>query len=337
MGQVQSVVYSHFRDWSLPWFQSTSAEAEEEKELGLFLRPLLSSFIAELGYHGPCATKNEKFWEALHLAAAATGVAHAEDTPSYRCLKLGGYYGLVCFPNHPTEVQVHIGIYTWLATLMDNPADETLPDMECFHQRFVTGEPQPTLHLERWAENLRSTFNYWDPLVASMIVASSINFTNACVLEARLETGRMVPTKGGQQWPWYLREKSGIGDAYAYFAFPKALCPDVLSFMEAIADLSAFICLTNDILSFYKEEKACDSNNYIHNTARYEGKHARIVLKDTIMQVKAAVDRTRVVMKGKGPYEQVLNDYIVGYIGFHLKNGRYKLGEIGLGDASEGE
>lgn len=94
MGQVQSFFYLRYRDWGLQWFQSTSAN-DDKKELELFLRPLFSSFIAELGYHGPCNMRNEIYWKTLHQAAAETGIPHAKNTFSYKCLKAGGYYGVV--------------------------------------------------------------------------------------------------------------------------------------------------------------------------------------------------------------------------------------------------
>ncbi|XXH04291.1 hypothetical protein Hte_010705 [Hypoxylon texense] len=149
----------------------------------------------------------------------------------------------------------------------------------------------------------------------------------------------MTPTRGGQKWPWYIREKNGDGDTYACLAFPKALYPDVSCFMEVIPDLSMYVCFVNDVLSFYKEEKAGEKHNYIHNVARYERRDARSVLKDTISEVKNGISRMRAVVKGKQPYEQALNDYLVGYIDFHMTGigDRYLLGEIGLGDTRETE
>lgn len=59
----------------------------------------------------------------------------------------------------------------------------------------------------------------------------------------------MKPSKGGNSWPWYLRNKDGIGDTYAYFTFCKSECPDISRFLEAVPDMSMYIALTNDILS----------------------------------------------------------------------------------------
>ncbi|KAL9563604.1 hypothetical protein ACKAV7_012272 [Fusarium commune] len=106
---------------------------------------------------------------------------------------------------------------------------------------------------------------YWDPLVPNFIVTASLNFLNSNALEARKEFHQIERTNAGLSWAWFLREKDGVGEAYAWFTLPKALCPDISLFLEVIPDISIWIGLTNDVLSFYKEENAGESHNYIHN------------------------------------------------------------------------
>ncbi|KAI1375404.1 terpenoid synthase [Hypoxylon crocopeplum] len=274
------------------------------KDLGTFLRPLVTSFVAELGYETAPNISDETYWGALHRQATNTGVPYPEGSHSYKCLRVGGTYAIACFPNHPLDVQVYVGIYTWLVVIIDDVACKSSAEFE----------------------------HYWDPVVANFIVASSLDFLNACVLEARPEFRHLAPTKGGQSFPWYLRFKNGLPDTYAYFTFPKALYPDISYFLEAIPDLSMYICLANDVLSFYKEEKAEEKNNYLHHRARYESKDVRTVLEDVIKQVLEGVHRTRVVVQGRAPYEQALNSHILGYVGFHMLNDRYRLKEVGLGE-----
>lgn len=77
--------------------------------------------------------------------------------------------------------------------------------------------------------------------------------------------------------------------------------------------------------SFYKEEKAGETNNYVSQKSFYDGKDVRAVLKDTIAEAQAAVHRMRAVTKGKGIYEARLERHIVGSIAFHFVCPRYKL------------
>ncbi|ENH65764.1 hypothetical protein FOC1_g10003385 [Fusarium oxysporum f. sp. cubense race 1] len=112
---------------------------------------------------------------------------------------------------------------------------------------------------------MKLTFKYCDPLVANFIAAASLNFLNSNALEARKEFHQIERTKAGRSWAWFLGEKDGVGEAYAWFTFLKALCPDISLFLEVIPDISMWIGLTNDLLSFYEEEKAGETHNYIYN------------------------------------------------------------------------
>jgi len=96
---------------------------------------------------------------------------------------------------------------------------------------------------------MHEVFKFWDSTVANFIVSASLNFLTACALQARDGFTQMKRTKAGHNWAWFMRDKDGVGEAYAWFAFPKALCPDISQFLEMIPDLSAWIGLTNDVLS----------------------------------------------------------------------------------------
>jgi len=60
---------------------------------------------------------------------------------------------------------------------------------------------------------------------------------------------KLKPTAGGQSWPYYLRDKTGIADAYAWFIFPKAAIPDISLFMEGVPEMNKYIVFINDIYS----------------------------------------------------------------------------------------
>lgn len=144
---------------------------------------------------------------------------------------------------------MYVGIYSWLGLLLDDETDKAPEHFSAFIERFAHGAKQPTPLLEGWAELMRWAFKLWDPVVANFIVSSSLNFVNANVLEARSEFKSLERTRGGESWPLFLRDKDGVGEAYAWFTFPKALYPDMSKYIEMIPDLSAFIAKTNDILS----------------------------------------------------------------------------------------
>lgn len=56
-----------------------------------------------------------------------------------------------------------------------------------FHERFCADDQQPIPLLQGWADLMKLTFKYWDPLVANFIVTAPLNFLNSNALEARKE------------------------------------------------------------------------------------------------------------------------------------------------------
>lgn len=153
------------------------------------------------------------------------------------------------YPSHPLDVQLHIGIFTWLGFLIDDTNRRIASDLAHFQARFYTGQPQPSLLLDHFAQNLRETYRHYDPVVANSIVLSALAFVNSNALETRREFQELVPSQAAASWPYYFRDKEGLPDTYTGFIFPRALYPDIGSFLQATPDMGRFINLTNDILS----------------------------------------------------------------------------------------
>ncbi|KAF4833913.1 Alpha-cuprenene synthase COP6 [Colletotrichum tropicale] len=311
---------------------SDSDSGRPEQDLAVILRPIITSFVSDIGCVDPAPEPSEALWVAMRAYADQLGVNYDKGTHSWNCFQMGITYSAACFPKHSLEVQVYIGTYTWLGILIDDETSKSPEDCSKFIERFAAGEKQPTPLLEGWAELMRLAYKYWDPVVANFIVTASLNFVNANVLENRHEFKKLKPTKGGKKWPWFLRDKDGVSDAYALFTFPKDQYQDMSNYLEMIPDMSCYLALTNDILSFYKEERNGEVDNYIHGRAWYENKEATQVLEDVISEVKEGVRRIRVVLDGREPYLQATNDYMLGYVAFHKFVRRYRLWEVGLGE-----
>lgn len=153
------------------------------------------------------------------------------------------------YPSHPFAVKLHIAIYAWLATYIDDDEDGTR-DLASFQTRFHKGEPQPSALLARFAESLQGMSTHFEPLVANFIVLSSLQFVNATVLERRGEFLGLQHCKEASGWPDYVRDKNGINEAFAYFVFPRDQCPDIGAYMQGIPDMMTYFAYVNDVLSY---------------------------------------------------------------------------------------
>ncbi|KAI0869874.1 isoprenoid synthase domain-containing protein [Hypoxylon argillaceum] len=302
-------------------------------DIGRLLTPLIAKFDADLNYTGAISGDDlEGLLRGMHEQAIKIGIPYPEGSHSWYSFNVGVYYAHLCFPSHPLNIRVYTGIYTWLAVLVDDGACKDPNLWQNFMIRFQTGLEQVTLLAQAWADYLRLSYKYYSPIVANFIVTSSLNFTNANALEGS-ELPFMSRTTGGKNWPYYLRDKDGLSEAYVWMTFPKELYPDISSYMEAIPDMNKYISFTNDILSFYKEEKAGEEDNYMHSRASYEGKDIYTVFKEVIQENIDAHRRIQVVLCGREPYGRAWHEHAMGFVAMHKAMGRYRLHELGLGES----
>ncbi|KAG6826966.1 hypothetical protein H0H92_013721, partial [Tricholoma furcatifolium] len=117
----------------------------------------------------------------------------------------------------------------------------------------------------------------WETIPANGIVISALEVLNGRILEdIHAERGMQIAAHA-QAWPDYLRQKTGSSAAFAYMIF---LQTDVTDFIQAMGDIAVYMDLTNDILSFYKEEMAGEIQNYVHNRAHARRKSCLETLSD---------------------------------------------------------
>jgi len=148
----------------------------------------------------------------------------------------------------------------------------------------------------------------------------------------------------------FQRSLSGDPEAYAAFIWDKADFFDETSYIHIFPEagiylnhakwpLSADILCTrcsvtqgtytsySDILFFYKEKLAGETNTYIHARSRVTGKATYDTLREVIDEVVAAAERIREHL-GTGPARDAGDSFEAGYIWFHVGDARYRLQEV---------
>lgn len=150
-----------------PSVDGEDAVISDQQKLADTLRPIYTQFIADLNLKEPFVlVEPDRFLAGLLEYAKGTGVPFPPNSHSFSCLMVGYSSAGVsqsvyrfdptrlttclqnCFPNHPFEVKVYIGIFTWLATLCDDAAScDTVDDIQGLQERLLKGEKQPTVSL----------------------------------------------------------------------------------------------------------------------------------------------------------------------------------------------
>lgn len=133
-------------------------------------------------------------------------------------------------------------------TIDDRVRSMRIP-LEHFHERLLNAETQLDPLLDHLALLLKETHRYWDPVCASAIICSFLEFVASTLIQDRDEMRHKRGIVESETWPPYIRAKDGEPDAYAYMIFPPDICPDVSVYLQAIPDMCTFINYNNDVLS----------------------------------------------------------------------------------------
>lgn len=76
---------------------STSSDGDRsEMNLGEILRPMITSFVDDIGFTGAAPGPSQAFWLAMREYADKTGVNYDEGTHSWKCFRVGLSYSSVC-------------------------------------------------------------------------------------------------------------------------------------------------------------------------------------------------------------------------------------------------
>ncbi|TFK95960.1 isoprenoid synthase domain-containing protein [Pterulicium gracile] len=300
-------------------------------EKSAFLPSLLGRLQTSLNYELDAKLPCHEVTDAVEAAFTAYGIEF-ENSRFYRaCIQVGVAVGDKMYPHHPVAVKVYTAIYSALAAIIDDQTNTMREDVEEFHQRFFANLPQKNPFLALFAATLHQTQEHYDPIIARFILLSSLHYINISLLETRTEYRGMPAKQGGERWAYYFRDKEGICEAYAYFCFPKATCPDISVFLQAIPEMCIPINYINDLFSFYKEEAAGEDTNYIHQRAKYHQKTVADVMQEMTDETIACHERVLLILQGHDGYLDAWLGYVAGFITFHKSCSRYRLKEIGQG------
>jgi hypothetical protein len=130
---------------------------------------------------------------------------------------------------------------------IDDKASKDLPSFSAFEQRFIRGLPQLEPVLAVFADVVLALCDQYDTLTANAILTATFEFVNSNCMEPAIESVPLIRDAG--RFPWYLRDQTGIGKAYALMAFPKSRGLPMTDYLQAVPDMNYWIAAINDFLS----------------------------------------------------------------------------------------
>ncbi|KAL1968520.1 hypothetical protein VTN77DRAFT_1730 [Rasamsonia byssochlamydoides] len=170
-----------------------------------------------------------------------------------------------------------------------------------------------------------------------MISKAVMEFLSANLVEIEQRKGLLIhPTRNTPGFASYFRLKAGIAEAFALFIFSRDAYDDestLADYLLLIPDLMVWMNHANDIFSsFYKESMvSTERDNAVYHHATAHGLAIRDCLMDYHRLAMESLARVREALETTHPrFRNDVEEFVQGYLAFHVCNPRYRLCELGL-------
>ncbi|KAL5480713.1 hypothetical protein ACEPAI_9653 [Sanghuangporus weigelae] len=293
------------------------------------LRTFLTTFLKRCNMQYQGSEQPIANFEALCIAeASARGYLGGDDAVLRRSIVVGATMVVTAYAHLRDEgVKMYIALYTGFVVYLDDLFLSHIDAIREFVSRFVARQPQQLKVLDDFAALLLETPRFHDAVVCNIILTSTFDFLSSLLIQYDV-LGVPMPTST-MEYPMFFRRLSGLGNAYAAFIFPASI--PVHSWIFAFPDIAYCVCTLNDILSFYKEDLAGETEeNLIWLTARnrnvsvYESLCA--IANDTVETHNRVL---RTLEPSQDAHDAYCN-FAWGYHAFYIESKRYKLQDLGL-------
>lgn len=144
-----------------------------------------------------------------------------------------GYHIAVNTYNHirSPEMQAEIALYTGLMFVVDDGLVDPRA-VEEFVPRLCAGSRQLHPVLDHFVETCHTLQRSYPTFGANSIYASTIDFVNAEHFQGRDEAQDLRLSGDSAPYVRYMRDKDGVGAAYAAFVWPKDRFPNSADYIQ---------------------------------------------------------------------------------------------------------
>ncbi|KAI0643152.1 isoprenoid synthase domain-containing protein [Trametes meyenii] len=230
-------------------------------------------------------------WLAEQVAGWNTPASEKffEKTIDVSCLFAETAYGHV-----PLEHRRYVALYTLCLLHIDDIGVNDPNSSMYFGRRFIRGEPQPNDALESLVGLLKRAYELWPQYGADSIVTGTLESVTAN--HAECVTNDMAVNPSATRYPTYFRLKTGISAPFTHFIFASATEESLATYLQIVPEIEYWMCVVNDIMSFYKEELVGEMNNYVHLCAAAEQMTIPDVLQKLVDDVVDTARRVALVV-----------------------------------------
>ncbi|KAI0822027.1 terpenoid synthase [Trametes gibbosa] len=292
------------------------------------MRDAIRDLLDRCAYRSPKSATDPELRRTL---AAEVAEWDAGLSPAFlaRSIDASCNYVETVYGHTPAAHRHYIALYTVCMFYADDLGEQDPAAVMAFTRRFVCGERQPNAVFECLAGLLRCAHTLWPQFGADSIVTGTLDALAANYIEC---TTRGMAVKAlATRYPTYLRLRAGISAPFTHFLFSNSWRETTESYVQILPEIDHWTLGAKCVLlSFYKEELAGETNNYIHLQAAAEQTSADGVLHRLVDEVADTALRVNKVTADDPELAAMWNKYMQCYLEFHLKTPRYRLAELGF-------
>ncbi|KAI0352673.1 terpenoid synthase [Trametes cingulata] len=304
---------------TLIWHQGLVAQQHEQ------IRQIITSFLARSDFRGTTCP-HDKQLRAKLAAEIHSWTIHVEPQMLDKILETSCSYAETAFGHTSFEHRYYIALYT-ACMLYGEDLGEHDPDaVTQFGRRLVKGEKQLTPIFDCLAELLKQAHLYWSDVGADAIITGTVDALTATAIEFATTGTPIAPS--ALRYPYYLRTRAGGGPQYTHFIFMRSWRERADSYLQILPEIEHWTLGTN--LSFYKEELAGETSNYVHLRADAEQASPWKVLRQLTEEVLDTARRIDVITAQDPELCALWNRYLQTYLEFSVRTPRYRLADLGL-------
>ncbi|KAH9846107.1 terpenoid synthase [Lenzites betulinus] len=290
------------------------------------VKQILRDFMMRLRYRHPRTPRNAK------LRAEITAEIISWDV-QLSPKKIEGLMDTACaiaesaYSHISYEHQRVVALYTAHLTYIDDLGLRDLEAVAQFGHRLLAREDFGNASMDRLIVLLRDMHAFYPRLTCDAITVSTLDFLVGVHNELTGKERGVIP--GATPYPWYMRQKTGIGPAYVLFNFVKDWRDPMDNIhLQLVPDLEFYTDTINDLLSFYKEFLAGETDNFINLRAAAEQKDPLVVLREVAEETLLRIERVEALTATDLQLSNICRSYLMGYTEFHIRATRYRLVDL---------
>nr|BDI63124.1 sesquiterpene synthase [Trametes versicolor] len=291
------------------------------------MKAIMQDFLQQCNYEDPSTPKDIELRERMALEMAAWSLdlpaTFIEQVHETSC-----HFIETAYVHTTLEHRFFVARYCAYFLYADDLPGRCLDALIQFPRRFANREQQLDPILNRLAEMIRGAHELWTDVGASAIIAGTLDALTAFYIE--YTTCGLAVKPQAVRYPYYLRLKSGIDPPFVAFIFMRGWRDTAESYVQMLPEIEYWIGATNDLLSFYKEELAQETNNYIHIRAAMEQTTGLVILRKLADEILDTTRRIEGLAAEDAELAALWHGYKQGFLEFQIKAPRYRLSDLGL-------